>query len=512
METRSRTRYLLRGAAGLAALGALIAPATAGAAVKAPVVTKVTPQALDVGQKLLIRGKYFRVGKGRNRVLFRGSNGKSLFVKSDLSTTKRMTVVIPSKLGNLLVTRNGVAVATRFRLRVMTKRLSKRYTAVKNSPLIAPKPKAATPVGPGGGTTTTLSCPVANDDDGDGLSSALEVAIGTNPCSADSDGDGVTDGFEYRSAVDLNNDDYAHPTQSLPYPGKRPYPNPLDPTDAGTDYDGDWLPLGTEYRLWRYSVAHGASPSLDALTYSDGLKYSIYKRDNLGRRIPALAAAGYDKQVDFENWVANSPYATIIWPHTTTPVSLFDTDQSGVVDPTDSHNGGVFLHSETSYLDVHGATSTQAPDGWLSDDERDEDADGLSNVDEDSGQMTSAWWKGVYNRETPFRITYAGTDPADPDTDGDGVRDGADDQDHDDIPNFDELSRNMASGRVFDDPKLDKNLADPSIPAGRVNPFNPCLPYADSRTCPTFIPLGGPAWAPFDGGADGNDPDYLVLN
>ena len=37
------------------------------------------------------------------------------------------------------------------------------------------------------------------------------------------------------------------------------------------------------------------------------------------------------------------------------------------------------------------------------------------------------------------RSTYAGTDLVDADTDGDGVRDGADDQDHDDIPNIMEL-------------------------------------------------------------------------
>jgi hypothetical protein len=102
---------------------------------------------------------------------------------------------------------------------------------------------------------------------------------------------------------------------------------------------------------------------------------------------------------------------------------------------------------------------------------------------------------------------------ADPDTDGDGVRDGADDQDHDDIPNLMELSRNMASGRSFDDPKTDKTLGDPTPAFGRVNPFNPCLPDIHSRTCPRYQPLGATAWAPFDSAANGgDDPDYLVLN
>jgi hypothetical protein len=513
METRPRTRLKLRGAAVLAALGALVVPATAGAAVKTPVITKVTPKSLSVGDKLIVSGKYFRRGRGKNRVLFKRNGGKSLFVKAGLSTTKRMTVVIPAKLETFMLKRDGSPRATRFRLRVLTTKLSKRFTATKNSPLVAPKLKGTG--GPGSGTGTAPVCPVstAGDDDGDGPTSGLEQSIGTNPCAADSDGDGVTDGYEYRSAVDLNNDDYSHPTQSLPYPGKRPYPNPLDPADAGTDFDGDWLALATEYKLWRYTVANGASASLDALTYSDGLKYSIYKRDSHGRRVGNLAAAGYDKQANWENWLANSAYAMITWPDMNTPVSLLDVDRSGTVDndPLRLAPTSVFLHSETSYYDVHGITSGAAPDGFLSDDERDEDADGLSNIDEVNYQMNPGWWKGYYSREAPFTIEFAGTDPADPDSDGDGVRDGADDQDHDDVPNFDELSRNMVTGRPFDAKDTTEAAADGSQPQGRVNPFNPCLPFTTARACPMYIPLSGGVWAPFDA-IDGDDPDYLVRN
>ena len=54
------------------------------------------------------------------------------------------------------------------------------------------------------------------------------------------------------------------------------------------------------------------------------------------------------------------------------------------------------------------------------------------------------------DKEPPYLITYAGIDLVDPDTDGDGVRDGADDQDHDDIPNVMELSRYEASGGFVD--------------------------------------------------------------
>ena len=123
--------------------------------------------------------------------------------------------------------------------------------------------------------------------------------------------------------------------------------------------------------------------------------------------------------------------------------------------------------------------------------------------------------------ETPWQPAYAGTRIDDPDTDGDGVRDGADDQDHDDLPNLMELSRILASGGLDDrDPNSDKPCkVDPDLELGvdldgdgemdienvnhpgsygRVNPFNSCLPFRDSRTCPLHPPMSG-GGAPFDG-------------
>ena len=95
------------------------------------------------------------------------------------------------------------------------------------------------------------------DDDGDGLPDTLEQALGTDPLRADSDSDGVSDGYEYWSALDLNG--AAHP-----FPGKAPYPNALDGTDANLDFDGDGLTLKEEYQAWNYS----GRPL--PLNYSDG--------------------------------------------------------------------------------------------------------------------------------------------------------------------------------------------------------------------------------------------------
>ena len=122
-----------------------------------------------------------------------------------------------------------------------------------------------------------------------------------------------------------------------------------------------------------------------------------------------------------------------------------------------------------------------------------------------------------------------GTSLTDSDSDGDGVLDGADDADHDDLPNVMELSRIAAYNDFGQYPsedgddrengaecKLDKILAelfggqDPPVyhhpeAYGRVNPFNPCLP-ADSRTCNRYSGFDS-TWAPFD-----QSVDWVALN
>src|SRR5262249_13142385 len=94
---------------------------------------------------------------------------------------------------------------------------------------------------------------------------------------------------------------------------------------------------------------------------------------------------------------------------------------------------------------------------------------------------------------------YAGTSAYDADSDGDGILDGADDQDFDDIPNIMELSRNMAGNRPrqanCDSNGLSQDGLAPSTTW--VQPFNPCLPDRHSRTCPRH-PIIGSTYPPFD--------------
>lgn len=507
MEPRARTRLNLRRAGLLAALTALLVPAVAGTATadaakrkknkRSPVVTRVTPTNASIGETLTIRGRNFRRGRERNTVLFKRRHAKAVFVKARISTRKLMKVELPERLEDKLLVQNGTRVETRFALRVLAKRLGRKWSKGKRRrPLIGPvkppappEPPEAAPDGDcdGDGALNRVDA----DDDNDLLADTLELQLKLDPCNPDTDGDGVTDGYEYQSARDLNDGEHQNPNKYLPYPGKRPYPNPLDATDANTDHDGDSLTLREEFALWNFT----GSRDLARLTYSAGEKYSASARVAGGIRKPTLKADGYDKQAEFLAWAQQAGYAQVAladvgnlfadpsanWWDARTVYDIRDMDRSGSVDPV----------TEARYYSFG--------DEYLDDAQRDEDADGLSNWMETRGCMSRAHWDGLYDKETPYPLQYSGTLPTDPDTDGDGIRDGADDQDNDDVPNIMECSRELAYGGWPHAPDL------PAL--GAVNPFNPCLPHRKSRTCNSYVTIGQ-EWAPFNP----KDTYYLIKN
>jgi len=575
MTSLARIRPSLRRAAFVAALGALMVPATAGAAVtadasakkkkkaKPPVVTRVSPMKVEIGQKLEIRGRYFLRGRNKNTVVFKRSGGKAVFVKADVGTTKLLRLTVPSKLEKEFSTAGTARLPTRFRIRVLAKKFGKKYTSISRSPIVS----LATPPPPPGFVVTQPDGDCDGDgtknrsdgdDDNDGLSDAIEQSLNLNPCIgdtdadgledrfefdcdrngvlnrdqldddddllpddfednvgtssclADTDGDAVSDGYEFQSARDLNDDEHQESNTYLPFPGKRPYPNALDPSDAGTDHDGDTLTLGEESSLWRYTIRKYAYPrTLAALSYSAGEQFTVNSRGADGRRRPALAAAGYDRQQQFLSWAGQNGYARVElqdpasgdwWYEPRASFDIRDFDRSGDVSTApDPAPGLVFYNSELRYYDA-------SEDGWLTDGERDEDADGLTNFDESHGCMLDhSYWTSLYDKETPYPVLYAGTRLDDEDTDGDGVRDGADDEDHDDLPNLMECSRNAASGRPYD--AADETAPSNTPVKGFLNPFSPCLPAVLSRTCNRNPSLNTP-WAPFNP----DDKYYIVSN
>jgi hypothetical protein len=490
-------------------ISAVAAPAAAdAAAAKAPkpTIKRVTPMRLSVGELLTIRGTNFKAKPRRNTVVFTANSGRTAFVKPLRATRRKLVVKVPASVARLLTLRDGAQQPTRLKLRVLAGRFSA-FTPRRLSPVVLALGGGS---GPGGGGPLAV-CNKDADHDNDLLTNQFELEIGTDPCLMDTDGDTIEDGYEYQSARDLNDDELQDPNSFLPYPGKRPYPNPLDSSDADVDFDRDSLALGEEQSLWRHAVNAGRSArTLSPLYYSDGEQYSINQRNPDGRRKPTLPAAGYERQQSFLGWAAGNGYRNVVlvghgepwWDPSNTAAlyGLLDFDRDGAESPTVQPG---YALSETAYYDL-------LPDGYLSDDERDEDADGLTNYDETHGRMTPAYWKGCYAGETAFGIAYSGTDVVDPDTDGDGILDGADDQDHDDIPNVMELSRRAASG-LWDAQSSCK--AATGLPPvlhpdayGRVNPFNPCLPEEYSRTCTLHPGLAGES-APYDG-----SPNWYSLN
>lgn len=396
------------------ALSLALLPAGAAHAASLPVITKVTPMQVEVGQTLTIKGRGFRSGKNRNIVAFKRSRKPAVFVTVPSATTTKLTFKVPEKLLPFLADDKGKAVVVRFRLRVLAKRFGKAFTATKLSPKVGPPGSsgAAAPApapGAAAGCGAVATSETA-DADKDGMSDALETRVKTDPCKLDSDADGVSDGFEYESALDLN-------SRALPFPGKKPYPNALDGEDAVVDFDQDGLTMTMEYAMWMYSTG-GRLP----LTYSDGDQ---------------------------------------------------DTNTQGSDTP---------VTPATAPLELNN-------DGFLTDDEKDVDGDSITNWDESVGRMKTSWWPLKFTGEAPYvgatgASPLAETSAVDPDSDGDGVPDGLDDQDHDGWNNLDELDRqhDFGSGQRY-----------------WVQPYNPCLPDYNSRVCTLHPPFSG-AWAPFDVG------------
>jgi hypothetical protein len=401
-----------------ALLAVLLVPASAMAKTTKrtyPVIKKVTPLKIAVGAQLTIRGTGFKAGKGTNSVVFKRDGKPAVFVKSGLSTKKKIYVTVPDKLAAFLGSDSeGAAVPTRFRLRVLASRFSKHFTSTKLSPVI--KPKAGSESNPAG---TYQECQAKAkvtpdvDVDADGLTNGTELSYGVDPCNADSDLDGMIDGYEFYSAKDLNG-------AALPYPGRRPWPNPLDNTDGQYDFDGDGMTLLEEYKLWK-----GLGGAFPITTYSDGTQQT-------GGVVPASTAA----------------------------LQALDLDD----------------------------------DGKLTDDERDADGDGLSNVVEFKYRGIFSWWVNALTGEKPYTwTTFRELDPTVADTDGDGVLDGADDQDHDGYDNFLEMERWRTQSNL------------------RVQPYNPCLPNPESPSCGRYIPFQNP-WPPFDGSEAIGEPIPFTMD
>lgn len=406
--------------AALLAGGALAATKQRAAA---PRVVTVKPLRVGIGDTLTIRGTGFLPGKLRNWVVFQRDRARPVFARADISSRSVLRIKLPEKLRPFLSLRAGKPIPTRFRLRVLSATFGKDFTAKKLSPVIGPTPTGTTSPPPeiqGDCDKDGIKNSVDTDDDNDLLTDTEEKQFKTNPCSADSDGDGVEDYFEVESAKDLNI------KANFP-PVKRPYPNP-NFADANVDYDGDGLTNNDEYLAW---VRYGNRAK--SLNYSDGCQ---------------------------------------------------DTGAGGCLDGSPGAGGATGPVADArawwqarSWLDIN-------RNGQVSDDEKDVDKDGLSNWDEAHGRLTYKWWQDWFKGEVGYQPQFGDLDWLDPDTDGDKVADGSDDQDYDDLDNAEELG-----GRV----RADVPQRGPYW----MQPYNPCLPSPSARACSKHPPSDN-SWPPFD--------------
>ena len=434
-------RRTLTALALLSALFVVLPAAPAQAATKSAAkatIKLVSPMRVNVGRNITISGRNFSTSRRRNTVIFRSPGKRVAFTKPRRAGRRKLIVRVPASVERLLTNKDakGVGSATRFRLRVVVGRKYGNLSRRRNSPVIQSSLRGGRPA----------ACGTGSDFDRDLLANSLEAAIKTDPCNKDTDGDGVEDGFEQESARDLNQ-------KALPYPGKRPFPNALDASDAGHDYDGDGLANRDEFGAW---AQRSASPAPSALQFYTG---------DLGA--PAFEGS-YSDVPRFGNHAL--------------PLNYSDGDQSTVEVPAG--------HPQyKTHLDTDG-------DGELTDDERDADGDGLTNHDELYKLMQVSFYPGgdecgyEYNPQLPR--PFLEPDYLDWDTDGDSVWDGNDDQDHDDVSNVDEIRRPYASQN---DPRYIACEEVSPLPvdgsrdgSSRLrHPYNPCLPY-DSRTCNRYIP------------------------
>jgi hypothetical protein len=400
-------------ATSVLALLALCALASAAlAATPRPTVTSFSPAQVPIGGTLILKGKNFAKGASKNRVFFvRATDGKTVRARPKSASKTRITLKVPTTLDKFLtVDANGAKKATRFQVYIFTKVFGPK-TKRSRSPIVLPA--GAAPVPGGGGGTTTPGATAAdcdadgtpnttdNDDDNDLIGDDVEKKIGTDPCKPDTDGDGIEDGFEYYSAIDLN-------SGALPYPGARPFPNPLDASDATVDFDRDGLNDSEEYQAWVKFGGH-ALP----LNYSAGKSFTdgVTNDGNRDADGDGLSNVTELAKADSDNFNPSRKAATVAGLIQLDWLTA-DTDGDTIADGADDND-----HDGLSNLEE----ITSGDDGTTTDPEdpasgsTDCDADGTPNSadgDDDNDGMSDTLEKSVNLSQ------------CNKDTDGDGIEDG----------------------------------------------------------------------------------------
>lgn len=286
--------------------GAKKAKSSATAKKKLPVITGVDPlKGIAINDTLRIKGKNFVKGKNKVVFMFQRFGSKRRFsARGTATSTTRATVKVPDVSGDMIAEQEGremLPTDNMFRMRVVTKYgVSKRTTSKSLSPVVL-WAKVLTDEETRGPNGDCDADRVLNkddaDDDNDLLPDTTELSIATDVCERDTDLDGISDYYEYRVGFEFN----SGVTLVIPYPGLRPYPNPLDGSDASRDHDGDGMTAIQEYQAWQYTglmtrFYSDANPDSDGDTITDGAE----DEDNdLLPNLPEIGAFGEPYELEF---------------------------------------------------------------------------------------------------------------------------------------------------------------------------------------------------------------------
>ncbi len=258
--------------------------------------------------------------------------------------------------------------------------------------------------------------PTRADTDGDGLDDGQELLRGTDPFDPDSDEDGISDGDEYaRSLDDLSCLNPANPDSDGDGVGDgdelAAQLNPCDP-----DSDGDGVLDGVELHDGTDPALPGAGTDTDGDGLTDTYETDVTNTD------PALADSDGDGLSDAEE----------VFPlhdGLVTDAHDADSDDDGLLDGNESEVAGdqVTIHSNALRADSDG-------DGLSDGLERGLALPQISALDPDATDL------GVFVADTEPSTR---TDPLEPDTDHDGLLDGAEDQNHDGFKQASETDPNV---------------------------------------------------------------------
>ena len=228
------------------------------------------------------------------------------------------------------------------------------------------------------------------DTDGDGLSDIQEDDIGTDPENPDTDGDGLPDGREVFGG--------------LPGAPNNSVTNPLD-----VDTDNDRLcDGGRDATFGAETCVAGEDTNGNGLRESSETRATVFDTDNDGLSDGVEVLSNYPGP--FDNFAARAGAQT-------NPLDN-DSDNDGSLDGAEDTNAsGTFepLRNETNPTDDDTDNG-----GELDGSERDNGRDPVDFPDDDFGALDDDDNDGLGNAQED----ELGTDPQNPDTDGDGLLDG----------------------------------------------------------------------------------------